>query len=132
MHQAIAISGAHSLLDTRGVHVDAEKARAVHGCSQGLSTAHSSHTAAHDQLASEGSAEMLPSGGCEGFIRALHNALAADVNPGTGGHLAVHGQPQFFETVKLIPIRPPADEVSICNQNARRFAVGADNSNRFA
>ncbi len=35
---------------------------------------------------------MLAPGLGEGLIGALNDALRADIDPGPGGHLAVHGQ----------------------------------------
>ena len=39
----------------------------------------------------------------EGFVGALHDSLAADVDPGAGGHLAVHHQALSFELVEIPP-----------------------------
>ena len=41
--------------------------------------------------------KCLRASGGEGFVGALHDALAADVNPRPGRHLAVHGEAQAFE-----------------------------------
>ena len=51
----------------------------------------------------------------ERFISALYDALAADIDPRSSRHLAVHGQPFFIEDVKVIPIRPMGHQIGIGN-----------------
>ena len=75
---------------------------------------------------------MFSSGRGECFERSLHDSLAPDVNPRTGGHLAVHCQPEPFEPIELGVIVPLSNEIRICDQNARRFIMGAKFSNGFA
>ena len=67
--------------------------------------------------------------GTKCFVRALHNALRADVNPRAGRHLAVHGEPHPLEFTEVIPRRPTADEIRVGNQNARRVSVRAKHAN---
>ena len=43
--------------------------------------------------------------------RALHNSLAADVNPRARRHLAVHGEAQAFEPIELGIVRPLPDQI---------------------
>ena len=45
----------------------------------------------------------------EGFEGTLHDALGADVNPASGGHLAIHHQTFALGLVKMIPVGPGAD-----------------------
>ena len=65
-------------------------------------------------------------------IRALHDALAADVDPRAGGHLAVHGEARAFEPVELVPVRPVAHQVGVGDEDARRFGVRAEDADRLA
>ena len=47
----------------------------------------------------------------ESLKRALDDALRADVNPTARGHLAVHHQAFALELVKVIPVRPRANQI---------------------
>ncbi len=75
---------------------------------------------------------MLTTGFDEGFIGALHNPLAANVDPATRGHLAIHRQPFGIQFVKVFPGRPVWDQVGVGNQNARRVFVGFKHADRLA
>src|SRR6516225_4623741 len=75
---------------------------------------------------------MARRGGREGLKRALDNSLAADVNPGARGHLAIHREAEFFEALELVEIRPVPDEVGIRDQDAGRLLVGAEYADRLA
>src|SRR5262245_34866602 len=66
---------------------------------------------------------MFASGCSESFKRALHDSLAADVNPGARSHLAVHRQAKTFEAIELCVIVPLSNEVGIRDKDARRFIV---------
>ena len=68
----------------------------------------------------------------EGFIGALHNPLAADVDPAAGGHLAVHGQPFCVQLVEMFPRRPVRHQVGVGNQHTWRIFMGFEYANRFA
>ena len=59
----------------------------------------------NDEFSVERSAEMFPPGCGKSFKRALHDSLAADVNPRTGRHLAVHRQSQPLEPIELRVVR---------------------------
>ena len=68
----------------------------------------------------------------EGLVRALQDALRADVDPRAGGHLAVHGEAELLEPAELGPRRPVADEVRVGDEHARRPLVGAEHADRLA
>jgi hypothetical protein len=68
----------------------------------------------------------------EGFVRALHDALAADIDPAARGHLAVHHQALFIELVEMLPIRPFGDEVRIGEQHTRGVLVGTKDADGLA
>ena len=84
------------------------------------------------QLPREVAAEMLPTHLDEGLVGALHDPLAADVDPRAGRHLAVHHEALAIELVEVLPVRPAADEVGIRDQHARRIVVRAENADRLA
>ena len=75
---------------------------------------------------------MLAASFDESLVRALHNALGADVNPAARRHLAVHHQARTVQFVEMLPGRPFRHQVGVGNQHARRTRMGAKNPNRFA
>ena len=68
----------------------------------------------------------------EGFVGALHDALAADINPGTGGHLPVHHQAQAIEFGEMLPIGPVRHQVAVGDQHARRVFMRGKHAHRLA
>ena len=56
----------------------------------------------------------------------------ADVDPGPGGHLAVHHQALAIELVEVLPGRPVRHEVGVGDQHARRVGVGAEDADGLA
>ena len=86
----VAISGSEPLLDPHRIYFDPDEACAIHGRGQRLGAAHSTEAAADDEFTCEASVEMFFSRCAKRFERALHDPLAADVNPGTGCHLSIH------------------------------------------
>src|SRR5690348_12431578 len=107
----VAIACFDAALDAFGIDFDAEERAAGERRGERLRAAHSPHAAGGDEFAGEIAAEMLSPRGGESFVRALQNALRADVNPTAGGHLAVHHQAGALEFVELLPIVPVADEI---------------------
>ena len=75
---------------------------------------------------------MFAARGSEGLESSLHDSLAANVNPRTGGHLAIHGEAESLEAVELRVIVPLTDQVRIGDQNARCFIVRPKFANRFS
>ena len=68
----------------------------------------------------------------EGLVGALHDALAADVDPRARRHLAEHHQALAVELVEMLPGRPVRHEVGVGDQHARRVGVGAEDADRLA
>ena len=68
----------------------------------------------------------------EGFKRALHDSLAADIDPRSGGHLAVHGQAEAFQSIEFRVVRPMANQVRIRDQYPGRFIVCPKFANRLS
>ncbi len=62
----------------------------------------------------------------------LDDALSADIDPGSGGHLPVHHQALGIELVELFPIRPMRHQIRIGDQHARRIGMGAKHADRLA
>ena len=77
-------------------------------------------------------AEAPPGDLGEALVGALDDPLAADVDPGAGGHLPVHRQPERLEPPELVPVRPLADQVRVRDQHPRRPLVGAEDADRLA
>ena len=75
---------------------------------------------------------MLLGHGHKGFVSALHNALRADVDPGSGGHLAVHHQALFIELVKVLPVGPVGHQVGVGQQHPGGVGVGLEHAHRLA
>ena len=74
---------------------------------------------------------MLATGFDEGFVGALHDALATDVDPAAGGHLAVHRQPFGIQFVEVFPGGPVRDQVGVSDQHARRVFMRFKYADRF-
>jgi hypothetical protein len=58
----------------------------------------------------------------EGLVRALQDALRADVDPRAGRHLAVHGEPLPLQLAEHLPRRPARHQVAVGDEHARRVA----------
>jgi len=89
----VAIAAGDALLNSRRIDVDAQEASARHRRGQRLRAAHAAHAGGDDQPSLKVPAEVLAAGLGEGLVGPLHDALAADIYPRAGGHLAVHDQP---------------------------------------
>ena len=76
--------------------------------------------------------EALVGHGGEGLEGALQDALGADVDPGAGGHLPVHRQPEVLQAAELLPVGPVADQVGVRDQHPRRPLVGPQHADRLA
>ena len=68
----------------------------------------------------------------ERLVRALQDALRADVDPRARRHLAVHRQTHRLEAAELLPGRPLGHEVGVRDQHARGPLVGLDDADRLA
>ena len=128
----VEIAGADAEIDAGFVHLYREAAGACHDGGEGLRAAHPAKAAGQDPAARQVAAVMLASGLGEGFIGALDDALGADVDPRSGGHLAVHGQSAPIKFVEVIPCRPVWDEIRIRDQDAGGVLVGAEDADGFA
>ena len=122
------------MLDPAGqsgaVHVDDQAGPLVHGHGQRLGAAHAAASGGQGQGAGEGPSEALGGHGGERLVGALDDALRADVDPGPGGHLPVHGQAEGLEPAELRPGGPVPDEVRVGDQDSRGPLVGAHHTDR--
>ncbi len=128
----VDVAGAQAEIDAVGVAFDRQTAGPGHHSGQGLRAAHATEPAGQNPLALQVAVIVLAAGLGEGLVGALNDALAADVDPRPGGHLAIHRQTLLIELVEMVPGRPMRHEVGIRDQNARRIGVGLDDGNRLA
>ena len=118
--------------DARGVDVHADRDAVVHGDRERLRAAHAAESAGEGDGAGKGSVEPLRGDGRERLVGALQDALGADVDPRTRGHLAVHGEPELLEAAELAPVGPVADQVRVGEEHAWRPLVRLHHADRFA
>ena len=83
-------------------------------------------------LPAEVAAVVLAADLDEGLVGSLDDALAADVDPRPGGHLAVHHQARASSSRKCVPASPSWHEVGVGDQHAGRVRVGAEDADRLA
>jgi hypothetical protein len=119
-------------VDGAGVAVDADRDAVVHGDGEGLGAAHAAEAGGEGDGPGEGAAELLGGDGGEGLVGALEDALGADVDPGTGRHLPVHGQAEGLQAAELLPVGPVTDEVGVGDEDARGPFVGLHDADRPA
>lgn len=118
--------------DAGRVAVHADRHAAVHRDGQRLGAAHAAETGGEGDGARQRPVELLVGDGGEGLVGALQDALGADVDPGPGGHLPVHGEPEALQSAELLPVGPVADQVGVGDQHARRPLVGLHHADRAA
>lgn len=117
-------------LDGTRVAVDADGDAVVHGDGERLGAAHAAEPGGQGDRPGQRPAELLRGDGGEGLVGALEDALGADVDPGPGGHLAVHGESERFQAAELLPVGPVADQVGVGDEHARRPLVGLHDTDR--
>ena len=130
LHVEVAVLDASG--DPGRVALDADDDAVVHGDRERLGAAHAAEAGGQRDRAGEGAAEGLVGDRGEGLEGALQDALGADVDPGAGGHLAVHRQPEVLQPPELLPVGPVADQVGVRDQHPRRPRVGAHDADRLA
>src|SRR5699024_997266 len=104
--ELVEVALALAAVEAGSVDVDDEAGAAVEGHRQGLGTAHAAAAGGDGQRAGQGAVEAFAGDGAEGLVGALEDALRGDVDPGPGGHLAVHHQPFGLELAEVLPVRP--------------------------
>ncbi len=119
-------------LDPVRIDLDHDGHAVVHGHGQRLGPAHAAEPGRQRQLALERAAEMFPAHGRERLVRALQDALRADIDPAAGRHLAVHGEAQRFEPPELVPVGPVRHDHGVGDEDPGRLGVGLEHGHRFA
>ena len=128
----VHVPGAQPEVDAGLLALDVQRDRPRQRGGQGLRTAHAAKAGGQDPLARKVIAVMLASGFDKGFEGALHNTLAADVDPAAGGHLAVHEQALAVELVEVLPVGPFGHQIGVGNEHAGRVGVGLEHAHRLA
>ena len=128
----VEVTGAQPHLDAARLALDREHRRTGHRRGKRLGAAHAAETRGQDPLARQAAAVMTSAHLDERFIGPLHDALAADVDPRSGRHLAEHHQPLPVQFVEVIERRPVRHQVRVRDQHARRIGMGTENSDRLA
>jgi hypothetical protein len=129
---AVEIARLEPFLDAAVLDFDGDAVSAGHHRRERLRAAHPAEPGGQDPPARKIAAIMLAAHFGEGLVRALHDALRADVDPAARGHLAVHHQPGAIELVEHLPIGPFGHQVGIGDQHPRRVFVGAEHADRLA
>ena len=104
----VEIARAQPHLDARRLAFDRKAGRAGHHRGERLRAAHAAEAGGEDPFACEIAAIVLAAELDECLVGALHDALAADVDPGAGRHLAVHHQALAIELAEVLPVSPNA------------------------
>ena len=129
---AIEITGCEPHLDPALLAFDREHRRPRHRGRQRLRAAHAAQTGGEYPAVGELAAVVLAAGLRERLVGALHDALAADVDPRAGRHLAVHHEALAIELVEVLPRRPARHEVRVGDEHARRVRVRLEHADRLA
>ena len=97
-----------------------------------LGAAHAAEPGGDDEPAGERSAEVAAGDRGERLVRALDDALRADVDPAARRHLAEHGEPAVLEVAEVLPGGPRRDEKAVGDEHARCAGVRAEDADRLA
>ncbi len=128
----IDITGAQTEIGAGFVAFHRKAAGTGHDRCKRLGTAHAAQTAGQNPFALEVAVIMLATGFHEGLVGALHDALRTDIDPRTGGHLAIHGKTLLIQFVEMVPGCPMRHEIGIGDQDAWRILVGAEHADGLA
>ena len=118
--------------DPPRIDIDEQPDTAIKSDRLRLGAAHLSKTGGQHELSGKIAPSMLTCQRAKRFIRALQDALRADVYPTPGGHLAVHHQAFTLVFVELLLRRPMRDDVCIRNEDSRRVRVRSEHPDRLA
>ena len=132
----VEVARAQAEVEARLLALDVQRHGPGERGGQGLRAAHAAEAGGQDPAPAPPStlsaAEVLAAGFAEGLVRALHDALAADVDPRSGRHLAVHHQALAVEFVEVLPRCPLRHEVRVGDQHARRIGMRLEHADRLA
>ena len=124
IHHAVHVAHIQASFGTRRVHFDDQSDAFVHGDGHRLRAAHSAQTGRQAEFPLERTPAFEPGQGAEGFVSPLQDALRADIDPRTGGHLAVHDETLGGQLVEVLPSGPVRHQVGVGDQDARRVLDG--------
>ena len=119
-------------LGAGGVDLDAEGDTIVHRDRQRLGAAHATEPGGERDGPGERAAEAPAGDLGEALVRALEDALRADVDPRAGRHLPVHRETEVLEATELGPRRPVGHEVRVGDEHPRRPLVGPEHADGLA
>ncbi len=128
----VDVAGREPALDPLGIHLDHERNPAVHRDGERLGAAHAAEPGGDDQPAREVAAEARAGQLGERLVRALQDALRADVDPAAGRHLPVHGEPAVLEVAKRVPRRPGRHEQRVGDEDPRRPGMRTEDGDGLA
>ena len=128
----VEVAGLQPALDAVGVDLDAEGHAVVHGDGQGLGAAHAAEAGGQGDGAGQRAAEAAAGDLGEALVGALEDPLGADVDPGAGGHLPVHGEAEVLEAPELVPGGPVGDQVGVGDEDPGRPLVRAHDADGLA
>ena len=129
---AIQVASFKAFVDAVRLAFNSKHRCAGHRSGERLCTTHAAQSGGQNPLAGQVAAEMLAAHFDKRFISPLHDALAADVDPRTRGHLAKHHQAFFVELAKMFPVGPRRHQVRVGDQHAGGVLVCLENANRLA
>jgi hypothetical protein len=118
--------------DALRVDLDDQSGGAVHRRRQRLGPTHAAQAGGDHKASGQSAPEMAACDFRQSFVRALHDALAADVDPAAGGHLTVHRQPALLEVAEVFPGGPGGDQQSVGDEHARRTWMSLKHADRLA
>ena len=128
----VHVTGLQPHVDAALLALDVQRTSPGEGGGQRLRATHAAETRGQDPLAREVTAEVLLARLDKGLVSALNDALAADVDPGAGRHLAVHHQALAVQLVEVLPGGPLGHEVGVGDQHTRRVFVRAEHAHGLA
>ena len=128
----VEIARAQPHLDARRLAFDREAGHAGHHRGERLRAAHAAEARRQNPAPGEIAAKMLATHFGKGLVGALNDALATDIDPRAGRHLAVHHEALAIERVEMVPGRPVRHQIGIGDQHARRVGMGAEDADGFA
>ena len=128
----VEISGVETPGDPVRLALDPQQRGARHLRRERLGAAHAAESGGQDPAPREVAAVVLAGHLDEGLVGALDDALAADVDPGSGRHLAEHHQTLAVELAEVLPVGPRGHQVGVRDQDARGVRVGAEDPDRLA
>ncbi len=128
----VEIAGFQAFFDAAILRFHGEHGGTGQRCGQRLRAAHAAEAAGENPFAGQAAAEMLAADFDKGLVGALHDALAADVDPGAGGHLPIHHQAEAIERGEMLPRGPVRHEVAVGDEHAGGIGMGAEDAGRLA